>query len=278
MAGLKSLGTVIQGNEEKGSFDPKNSFINLAIPSVDTIRSFNEDNFPKQIQPGIINSSLSVLDKGQDYFFTVDGKKCAPGLDKCAGDVDLFGHDHGESAQEMKNRLDENMATVDKINKLLELTDSDDQALHHIPDTLKFELHTNLKIVVNILGKRLRNARVTKLYQKKLRNQLLTKGGSENLQENKYVKAISTINATLSEIDILIEKSLDNVNKICEISSTMWKEIYFYGNEVTDFPQNWFILPETENNVNDPLPFIKQRSQIWYENRKKVPDYWKHIV
>ena len=44
----------------------------------------------------------------------MNGIRCAPGLDKSSGDINLFGHENSESMGEMENRLSENLSTIEK--------------------------------------------------------------------------------------------------------------------------------------------------------------------
>jgi hypothetical protein len=47
-------------------------------------------DFPKEIPPGIITSTLELKSKENSYILSVDGKKLAPGLNENSGDQDLF--------------------------------------------------------------------------------------------------------------------------------------------------------------------------------------------
>lgn len=81
MSGMKSIGNAINAEEELGNYDPLNSAINFAVPSVSLIASHNQSNFPPTIKPGIIETALESIDTAKDYVICVDGKKLAPGLD-----------------------------------------------------------------------------------------------------------------------------------------------------------------------------------------------------
>ena len=110
MGGMKNTGQIISGDTPRGCYNPAESTINFAVPSISTISSFNRDHFPQTLKPGVIRQALQphIDDDNRDYIISVDGKKLVPGVNDGAGDIDLFGHEpHRNVADELAEYKDQ---------------------------------------------------------------------------------------------------------------------------------------------------------------------------
>ncbi|CAH1772571.1 unnamed protein product, partial [Owenia fusiformis] len=93
--------------------DKSNGF---AAPTMKIIRDFNTVKFPKSIPCGIIEQTLENFENSEgSHILSFDGKKLAQGLNKKGGEVDLFGHEEGETAANAKACADDETARIQKL-------------------------------------------------------------------------------------------------------------------------------------------------------------------
>lgn len=71
MMGIKSSGQILDRSSLRGRFDPQDTDINLAVPDIKTINSFEYSNIdiPKHITPGIITQALDMKPKEKKLCF-----------------------------------------------------------------------------------------------------------------------------------------------------------------------------------------------------------------
>ena len=77
MSGLKSSGQVVENITSKGVYDPKETSINFAVPSLNALQKVDlKTDIPSEIPPGIISSALDLKSSNDvSYVLSVDGKK-----------------------------------------------------------------------------------------------------------------------------------------------------------------------------------------------------------
>ena len=128
MSGMKNTSQVVNGDTVRGRYHPTDSLINLAVPSLCTLRDFNEDKFPRVLKPGIISSALELksIDTGTDFVICVDGKKLAPGLSEEDGDIDLFGNEIGATFHQMKQKVEEEKNAIAEFIAAISGSDNTD--------------------------------------------------------------------------------------------------------------------------------------------------------
>ena len=80
MSGQKSGGHILDASTSRGNFDPKNTSINFAVPSISTVRNYEsfDMDIPREIPPGIIMQAIEMKPKNKAYILSVDGKKTRP--------------------------------------------------------------------------------------------------------------------------------------------------------------------------------------------------------
>ena len=91
---MKNKGQIINGNAERGKFDPTKSRVNLAVPDVKVLTDENEIMPSKDVKPGLLIPVLEAVGENSSastFKLCVDGKK----INQCCtkhpiGQVDLF--------------------------------------------------------------------------------------------------------------------------------------------------------------------------------------------
>ena len=77
----------------------------------------NCGDIPNLVFPGILESTIKMLDKSKQYVFSVDGKKSSAGLGKpLFGDINLWGHEK-PSLENVLCKRNENLEFIDNIEK-----------------------------------------------------------------------------------------------------------------------------------------------------------------
>ena len=77
----------------------------------------NCGDIPNLVFPGILESTIKMLDKSKQYVLSVDGKKIAAGLGKplfC--DINLWGHDK-PNLENVLHKRNEDLEFIDYIEK-----------------------------------------------------------------------------------------------------------------------------------------------------------------
>ena len=129
MSGTKSMGQVLRDSSHIGNYDPQETNINFAVPNSQTIINYTsmDYDFPKEIPPGIITSTLELKSKENSYILSVAGKKLAPGLNENSGDQDLFGHETSQtdSLQFSRERIEHEISLVQMTMENWDATNND---------------------------------------------------------------------------------------------------------------------------------------------------------
>ena len=255
MSGLKSTGQVIL---EKCK---DNSKVNFAVPSRKKIVQFKstEIQVPDEVSPGVIKEAIEMRDSRKCYVLSVDGKKCAPGLSRDKGDIDLFGFESSESLQATKDRLNDEIQQVDYLNThWASLTDTDKL----------FKIQN----IITIVSKRIRDIRQLYVKQSMALKRFEKEAGSD-WRNSKYVYAISSIQAFIYQIKELIHRLLDTNNRLLEMGSRINGTINdFCKNDKFDAFEhnNWITLKNPEDlpvHCENVCEYTKQRSPEWFKIR-----------
>ena len=131
MSGIKSVGQVLRDSSHIGNYDPQETNINFAVPNTQTIINYTsmDYDFPKEIPPGIITSTLELKSKENSYILSVDGKKLAPVLNENNGDQDLFGHETSQtdSLQFSRERIEHEISLVQMTMENWDATNDDEK-------------------------------------------------------------------------------------------------------------------------------------------------------
>ncbi len=118
--GLKSKGSITGHVSRHGSFAPKDSNTNFAVPSghVLNLCSAMKCDMPSEIEPGLILDSIEMFPNETDVVLLADGKSLAWGqLPNGKGDVDLFGHEDAPTHLQLQKFLDDIVHAVDQLKR-----------------------------------------------------------------------------------------------------------------------------------------------------------------
>ena len=89
----KHFGQVNSRELAKSKYEPQKGHFNFAVPDEKTLLK-SKCGLPKRIPCGIIDESVSLLDKEKEYILSLDGKQLIPGLlNETEGDVNLWGYE-----------------------------------------------------------------------------------------------------------------------------------------------------------------------------------------
>ena len=148
----KHQGTVNSGEYECSKYNPHKGSFNFAIPDEKLLRK-SKSGLPKCVKCGIIEESMSLVDKGKEYVLALDGKQTSPRLlNDTEGDVNLWGYEGPLTLDESleRLRLQEN-CILDVVAKASRF------------DSNINEFATDLKTDIQIVTKRIKSLREAKL-------------------------------------------------------------------------------------------------------------------
>ncbi|CAC5359049.1 unnamed protein product [Mytilus coruscus] len=149
MSGYKNTTDVLYGESPPGYFDPSNSDINFAIPSIDVLREYTHYNdcSGKRL-PGIfidVMQKVSQSMKDQSLCISFDGKKIKQGLTTDSGDVDLLGFEDGLTLQQRKDDLCQLISALETNINILERF-QDEASMKCIPADIKSDVIKELRV------------------------------------------------------------------------------------------------------------------------------------
>ena len=136
-SGEKNWGQVVNKTSERSKCIPHKSKINFAVPDEKVLHKLSQ-KLPKIIPPGIIKTTLDMLNNKDDLILMADGKLVTKGLkSEFVGDVDLFGHENTPNLTELRNYLDKQIDYVcnsmrhfktlnneDRVTNIMELVEN----------------------------------------------------------------------------------------------------------------------------------------------------------
>ena len=192
----------------KSRYEPNKGSFNFAVPDERLLRK-SRTGLPKVIKCGIIHESIPLLNLEKEFVLSVDGKQTSPGLlNESEGDVNLWGYEGPPSLAENLEciRLQENVI-IEVVNKASR-EDSD------FKDVVK-----DLKIIVHVITKYIRNLREAKVRYEQLQKRFQKKIKMRPNIGSKYSVAFSEIDCFIKRADDVIKRLLQTNVKWCRIMS-----------------------------------------------------------
>ena len=246
---------------ERSKYNPHEGSFNFAVPDEKLLRK-SKTGLPKCVKCGIIEESICLVDKGKEYVLALDGKQTSPGLlIDTEGDVNLWSYEGPPTLAESleRLRLQEN-CILDLVAKASRF------------DSNINEFATDLKIVVQIVTKCIKNLREAKVRYEQLRSRFKKKIAARPDIGSRYDVAFSDINSFIHRADIAIKNLLQINVEWCSIMATINGNEQLFrksGPILLDTMLNSWILRSPETlQLNDFLKkypqYMKQRSELWY--------------
>ena len=120
MGGPRNIGQITTGVAQPGMLTSEKSNINFAVLSINVISDFSisEVQVPKVVPPGVLEQIIRTLRESGDenvYMLCPDGKNVTSGIDSKGDDVDMFGHEGGQTLTERKQKLKRNLALINEV-------------------------------------------------------------------------------------------------------------------------------------------------------------------
>ena len=253
-SGEKNWGQLVRKCSMKSRYDPVEAKINFAVPDEKILRLMNS-NFPKYMEPGIIQHSLELLRNKTDIVLMADGKLVGKGLkENFKGDVNLFGHEDNPNLENLKSEfLDHIEHIADSIGEY-DTTNKQSQ-FNTLADLVAMLTNLNIKI-----------REFHWKQNRKLQKLSATCNPGRNIERN-----ISRLKTDLYTSAIWMKKSLNcNVNlmNLMAILQTNTHTFNIMGPIEINNTNNIRLLYESAY-VNDNLDIfefphlIKQHCDIW---------------
>ncbi|XP_076094128.1 uncharacterized protein LOC143064860 [Mytilus galloprovincialis] len=263
MAGIKSVGQVVNIPSSKGEYDPQDTQINFAVPSTASISKFDmtETKIPRELPPGIINQAIELKSSNQTaYVLSVDGKKVATGLNATNGDQDLFGYEDGVTLKDSLERIERELS-------LIETTIAEWNEIQ------KDEKIRKIETIIKIVSFRLKDLRKLLVSQQLALRKFRQEAG-DNWRSSRFVYAISSVQASIYQLKAIVKRLLDANNCLLKEGSNLVDScgVFVVGNELDVYAQNNMVtLKEPEDlpeQFTDDIRYIKQRTEKWFTKRK----------
>ena len=197
MGGPRNIGQITTGVAQLGMLTSEKSKINFAVPSTNVISDFNisEVQVPNIVPPGVLEQIIRTLRESGDeneYMLCADGKQVTSGIDSKGGDVDMFGHEGGQTLTERKQKLNRNLALIKEVKERLQ--NSKTNEFNRIDRDMEESVVSDLKNVVTLLSNTIKEGKQLALKQafglKKFKRM-----AGENWKESRYVYVISGLQA-----------------------------------------------------------------------------------
>ena len=275
MGGPKYLGQGPPGISSE-SMLPENANINFAVPNLGSLSQFTicEVGVPVSIPPGILLPVIQALGESVEnkFMLCADAKKVTAGVDTKGGDVDMFGYEDGFSLRERKEKVDSEVASLTMIDSNIAIYDDHVKICDYDEET-KPALKTMFHSAIKTVGSRIKDGREMQFKQKLGLNKFKSMAG-ERWQDSRYVYVISSLQASLFQLKEFIQSALSAIGMMGMFASQLQESISQYNRDsVADrsYQNNMLCLKETDKNDKDiNSNFIKQRSELWHNVRKKA--------
>ena len=178
----KHFSQVNSGESAKSKYVPNKEHFNFAVPDEKTFLK-SKMGLPKVIPCGIIEESVQLLDKEKEFVLSLDGKQLIPGLlNENEGDVNLCGYEGPPTLKENLNHLERHK---DIILDIVGKASIDDNSLDIFSE--------DLKLVVHIITKQIRDLRQAKVRQEQLQSRFQKKISANPDIGSRYDVAFSGI-------------------------------------------------------------------------------------
>lgn len=246
----------LMGGEKGAGFDPKDSNINFAVPSVPTITNFKSvSSLPDTIEPGLIEHALEIKAKDQrPQVLSYDGKQLATGLTKNGGDENLFGFEV-PSLKERAEKRTQDLATIEQARGECEALKNNSSG------NTTGNLTTSIKSVIGVLTDKVKTSREVKVKLDAKLERFIEEAGPE-WRKSRLVYAISAVQAYLYQGSKLIEEALQSIESLMNLGralheSKLAQRLYELKLE-DDLPENYV------GNTT----VTKQRTDTWLKYRE----------
>jgi hypothetical protein len=273
MGGPRNVGQV-NDSVSTGALSPELSSINFAVPSIQTLSTFNIGEFdtPSKIEPGMINPIMDTLGKCQDNVFILcaDAKKVTAGVDGNGGDVDMFGFESGVPLKQKQEIYEKERGTIESLIELVGVN-GNNQDSNFLSENSQVIMST-MTSIIKALSNRIQESRSLMSKQQFSLKKFMNIAG-DDWRESRYVYVISALQASLFQLKEFIRNSLN-------INSAFGVTISKLGNAVSLFEEsdeldrsyqcNMLTLLETEETVVLEPRYVKQRSVAWHLIRKQA--------
>ena len=241
------------------------------MPDISVLRNFKPYGNDSTVRrdPGIY---LDVIERvanaleGQSSCLSYDGKKIKQGLTPENGDVDLLGHEKGETLAQSKQRLKDEVQLFQNVMQQLN-HDDDKTDVNSLDDEIRQSLVDVLHESLKILGKYAQKARELKEKKEFARKKLLERCG-QDWRQSQFSYAVSAMNAFLYDISSFSQDYEKMLEKICSSLSTLLlsESLYWSGKPVhLETCRNFNEL--IESDTNNPR-FVKQQTEKWKSLRQ----------
>ena len=253
-SGEKNWGQLVRKVSKKSRYDPLQAKVNFAIPDEKILRLMNS-NFPKYMEPGIIQNSLELLKNKKDIVLMADGKLVGKGLkENFKGDVNLFGHEDNPNLDNLKSEFLDHIEDIANSIAKYDTTNKQEQ-FHTLAELVKLLTNLNIKI---------------RAFHWKQNNKLHKLSGISNQGRN-FERNISRLKTDLYTSAIWMKKSLNcNVNlmNLMAVLQTNTHTFNSTGPIEINSTNNIRLLYDSayvqENLDTFEFPhLIKQQSDVW---------------
>ncbi|VDI45018.1 Hypothetical predicted protein [Mytilus galloprovincialis] len=163
MSGYKNTTDVLYGESPPGYFDPSNSDINFAVPSIDVLREYTHYNdcSGKRL-PGIF------IDVMQKVSLSMKDQR----------DVDLLGFEDGLTLQQRKDDLCQLVSALETNINILKRFE-DEASMKCIPVDIKSDVIKELRVFLEVLSTTADIIRKIKVKKEYAKSKFIDRGGSE---------------------------------------------------------------------------------------------------
>ena len=259
-SGEKNWGQVVNNTSEKSKYIPHKSKINFAVPDEKVLRKLSHQKLPKIIPPGIIKTTLDMLNNKDDLILMADGKLVTKGLkSEFVGDVDLFGHENAPNLTELRNYLDKQIDYVCNSMRHFKTLNNEDRV-------------TNIMELVENLNDLTMKVRMFYKDEKNRLQKLLTGN-----YPSKPDKAVSTCKTNIYTSCIWIRKALNINLKLLRFLSQLQHNMHLFNSansiEISQcrnlrlLHEPMYVLQSIDRN--DFPHLIKKYSDEWIEMLKE---------
>ncbi|XP_070537447.1 uncharacterized protein [Ptychodera flava] len=289
LCGWKHAGSILLNRQEKGSFPGEEADIILAIPNEDVLKSFDPYNgeWPRSIPPGIctnIINKLAVAHEDTSICISLDGKKVVPGLTGDKGDINLLGKESEIGCLSPAVQKQQHQQEVQSVETIKKLSADTESTANKVNTSIILE---HLRSLLTMLSKKKADTRDT-LEKKNYALEKLKARAAVDQTSTKYQYPISLVMANILELkesNAIGDRLRDSIAEMCAAlfsDRNTWTTMatipidhcgrYHALHDIDLFlgcgeePLEKF----AEYVIDQGLPFIKQRSSLWFQARKQV--------
>ncbi|XP_070564965.1 uncharacterized protein [Ptychodera flava] len=287
LSGWKHAGSLLLGTSERGLFTGEEANIIFSIPNESVLKAYDPFNgaWPNSIPPGIctqVVERIAQANTNSSICISFDGKKVSPGLRGDRGDINLLGKEDEVGTLTPEAQKFRYQEEIQNVNSVKELVCSDslsgDQCLLIIE---------RLRALLTVLTEKKAVTRET-LWKKSYALEKLKGQAKGDPTSTKYQYAISLVTANivkLNELNASGDKIREAVGHICATltnSQDVWPKLpavsisdcwrYHSLHDIDMLMTSG--IPQLEQFcqyiLSLGLPFVKQRSTVWFKARKEV--------